>query len=540
VESPEQSIDVRDLIWRVQRYGWLVVLPVVACLCGAAVYYKLGKPVYESQVVVAIDESKMSPALEPLVRADRTSGNPRERLSIVDSKIHNHVFLSILAERLGMNNDPERLLKVSRIAQLKGVTPEEYAMRLSIGHLASKIDVSPGRASFIRIRVSDTDPEAARKVAEMIGDLLIEESRYTTLASVGARQQFSTDQIAVYEARLAAGEDSLRLFQESRIRRGYDSLGVVSDENLNSARSLHRTSEGEMQQIRARIQTARNEWQATMGNRPIPEFTSPSVADRTRELGELETGAAMAQLRGGPESHAEGEAMQARIAAGRQDLFGELEQLAEGLPDVSPSARAVAVAIALDSAVLRSLAERRDRLASVIETYMSRAESSPRDEMQLQRLKDNVQTSRELLVTLRKEATSSQISEALATSELGPPLDIMERPLLPLAPVWPQPLKVFGLAGVLGVFISAGIVFAGERLVAVVRTLEQAEAECGVRVLGTIPRIEGWSKPGTYIQNHWAALAILLVLLLTGIVFAVDATRSAHLPTTSQALGTRQ
>jgi hypothetical protein len=93
------------------------------------------------------------------------------------------------------------------------------------------------------------------------------------------------------------------------------------------------------------------------------------------------------------------------------------------------------------------------------------------------------------------------------------------------------------MAALAGPLLAAGLVLASERLASVLRTLEQAELEYGHRVIGTIPRIEGWARPGSYLENHWAVLAVILVLLLTGLVFAVDAYPPLQQTTTSQILG---
>lgn len=542
MEPQEPAIDLRDLVWKIRRRGWLVVLPIIFCLCSAAVYYKYSTRLYSSQIVISVDGSgQASPAIDPLVGAVMERPNPRDRVTLVDSKIHSRAFLSILVERLGMNRNPALLQKARLAAQRwKGITPEDYAMRMSVSILGDKISVTPGRASLIQIATLDADPEVARQLAEMIGDVLIDESRLSTLERVQARGEFSSDQIAVYEDRLRKSEEALRDFQESRLRKGF-SLGIITGQNLPIARSLQRSTEDAMEQVNARIQTARNEWRATVADVPVPELRSQAVADAVNQLGELEISYALALLRAESENNPETNAMQGRIASARQSLFMNLEQLSQTLPgNLSGDARAAAAGIALDRAVLRSLADRRDRVASEIATYLKIVEGSPRDELELQRLKQDVETSRDFLATLRQQATSSRMSEALASSELGPRLEIVEHPLLAIQPSSPKPRKIFGMAALLGPLIGAGIVFGGERLASVLRTLEQAETEYGHRVLGTVPRIEGWSPPGSYLQNHWAALAVLLVVLLTGLVFAFDAHSPEHQPTKSQILGLRQ
>jgi NhaP-type Na+/H+ and K+/H+ antiporter len=101
---------------------------------------------------------------------------------------------------------------------------------------------------------------------------------------------------------------------------------------------------------------------------------------------------------------------------------------------------------------------------------------------------------------------------------------IVEPPQLPLKPVWPDPVKIFLGAWVVGLFLSIGVVLGADRVGAVLRTVEQAEEELGAKVIGTIPRIEGWSRPGSFIQNHWPAVSIAVLVVLTVLVTGVYTT----------------
>ena len=218
-----------------------------------------------------------------------------------------------------------------------------------------------------------------------------------------------------------------------------------------------------------------------------------------------------------------------RCGPTRQDLLREFENLASQVSgNLPPGARELVAGIALDRAVLRSLQARRSRLKSVVEDYLQSARSTPREQMELERLKNDVQTNRDLLATLQKEATSSRLSEALDTSQLNDRIDVVESPQLPFSPVAPDRMKILAAAALLGPLLSIGAIVAAERMGAILRTVEQAEKEIGVKVIGTIPRIEGWSRPGTFIQNNWAPISILLVLLLTVVATGIRASFSPH------------
>src|SRR5262249_43975298 len=122
--------------------------------------------------------------------------------------------------------------------------------------------------------------------------------------------------------------------------------------------------------------------------------------------------------------------------------------------------------------------------------------------------------------------TSSRISEALGVTQLGIPVEIVEPAMLPLYPASPDRMKILGAAVILGPLLSIGLLMGMERLSAVVKTAEQAEAELGAPVIGTIPLVMGWRRPGSALSHHWPVMVITLVLLLTGFAYVARNTLS--------------
>jgi hypothetical protein len=217
--------------------------------------------------------------------------------------------------------------------------------------------------------------------------------------------------------------------------------------------------------------------------------------------------------------------MQNNVSAARQSLLLEFETLAAGLPGNLPEgARSTVAGLATDRAILRSLRTKRERMVVFINQFTRGVENSPRERMELARLQGNVETSRDLLAALQKESQSSRISEAFASSAMASRLTVVDPPQLPLRPATPDPLKIFGGALLLGPLLSVGLVIAGEKFSLVIRTVEQAEQEMGARILGTVPKIEGWVQREGYIARHWALLSIVLVLVITGVFHSVSAT----------------
>jgi uncharacterized protein involved in exopolysaccharide biosynthesis len=538
MEQQQANVDLRDILWRVLRYRWLLLVPVVVSLCGGIIFFLVAPPVYESHVIVALaDEVAVSNSMRQLVQPSQDTDTPRERVTLVNSKVRSRRFLEELVRRLGLNKDPDVRQKAMGQARKWGtVSTEEFAIRIACAQLDKQIRVTPMEGTYVRISGSGKTPEAARNLASLIADVLIDDSKRTSLQRVQARGEFSSDQITVYEERLRKAEDAYQGYQESTLAHGLTG-NPVNDKNIGQAQGLARASQAEADQIRGRLESERKDWAANAGDtRPIPDLGNSRTAALDKQLAGLEQNEAFTEL--GDQERAKDAlpGIQASIAATRQTLLAELELLAAQLPaDISDESKTTAAGIVLDRIVIRSLTEKQKRIEALVNDYLRGVANSPRQDMELARLKGEVDNAREMLNTLRQEAASSRISEALETSDLGVRLSVLEPPLLPVKPTEPDPLKILGAAALLGPLMSMGIVLLGEKMAVVVRTVEQAEAELGTKVIATVPRIEGWSRPGTYWQNNWPVYTIFIVLISTGIFFTLHATVFAPAPPSTTA-----
>jgi polysaccharide biosynthesis transport protein len=525
VQQPESSFDVRDLLWKVRRHRWLPFLPLVAALCVGVIYIRITPRLYQSFVVVSYgDQTPISAALQPLVQTQRDNESLLDKTSRVNARIHSRSFLAAMVARLGLNRDPELLLEASaETRRWRGVSPDDYAMRTASTRLARKIIVAPVGQSFIRISAIDRDPYSAQRIALTIADALIEEGQRSTMERMQARGEFSADQIAVYEERLRKSEAALRAYEESIIGRKLGS-NLVDEGNLDQARALVRSIDEEMDQIKGRIESDLGEWRRRSGGAVgPPQLQSDNATQLEARLVALESAYSLTSLKparvAGDDENA---SMEQKIGRARASLLAEYEAVAASLgAGIPEGAGEIAAGVALDRAELRSLREKRSQLTKLIGAYAQSVQESPREQLELERLRQEVQTNRDLLLALRKEATSSRISEALETSQLGLKLEIVEAPQLPLGPFYPDRLRILMAALAIGTLAGVGVVFAVEKLAAVVRTVEQAEHEIGAKVIGTVPRIEGWGRPGSYLHRQWPLLSILLVLVVTGLFISI-------------------
>jgi len=483
-------------------------------------------PIYESTVVVSVENSApVTQALGNMVQADRSEENRRERAQRVDGRVHSRGFLEAIVNNMGYNKDPELLAHAAAAAKnWKGITTDEYAMRLAIFYTGKKIVVAPSADTRIRISALDGDPRTARKLAGMIADQLIAENKANSIQRATARGEFSQDQIAVYEDRLRKSEDELRNYQQSVIGRRLTS-NPIRDDNFDTAKGQIDDARAEMNQIRARLATDLGMWQNAGGRGAgPPTLHSSKTAELEGRLNDLEASYGLVAASGDRTRSAEIDNVKLKIGGVRQSLYAEYQTLANALPDLSQSGQDAAAGIALDRAELRSLKNKEQRLIRLTNDYARRAESKPAEDITSERLQSEVTTNRDLLLTLKKEATSSRISAALETSALGMDFNILEAPQVPLRPIYPDPFRIMGIAFFMGPLIGIGLAVVAERLGAALSSMEQAEKEIGAKVIGTIPRIEGWTQPGGYVQKYWPVLSIALVLFATAVFYTLHVT----------------
>jgi protein tyrosine kinase modulator len=522
--EPDPSIlDFREMLWKARRYKWLALLPVVAVLCAAWVYLVVTPKLYESTVVVAVDDkAAVSPALSNIVRSDQSEETRRERALRVDSKIHSRPFLETMVNQLGYARSPGLLAKAAAATrELPGITPAEYATRMAVFMLGKQIIVTPAGETRVKIAALDPDPRGAQHLASMIADLLNATNKASSIQRATERGEFSSDQIAVYQERLRKSEAALRSYQESVIGRKLVS-NPINETNYDGARSVISDARAEMDQIRSRLQTDLSAWQNAGGTGAgPPALRSSKTAELENRLNELETSYGLAAA--DSKRSAEEENLKLKIGGVRQGLYAEYQALATAQP-LPPGAQDAAAGIALDRAELRSLKLKDERLSGYAADYSRRVQSQPTEQLESERLKSEVENNRDLLLALQKEATSSRISAALETSQLGMDFDIVETPLLPLRPTYPDPVRILAIAFLVGPLLGIGLAIVSDRLGAALHSLEQAEKEIGARVIGTIPRIEGWAQPGGYVQKYWPVLSIALVLFATAVFTTLHVT----------------
>jgi len=107
----------------------------------------------------------------------------------------------------------------------------------------------------------------------------------------------------------------------------------------------------------------------------------------------------------------------------------------------------------------------------------------PAKELELIRLIRDVTVAEEIYVMLMTRNEEIRINEAMHAGNL----QAIDRAIVPEEPIKPRKMLNFAIAGVLGLFVGAGIAFLLDYVDNTIKTKEEAEKILGLPVLGQIP-----------------------------------------------------
>lgn len=179
------------------------------------------------------------------------------------------------------------------------------------------------------------------------------------------------------------------------------------------------------------------------------------------------------------------------IVASEQAIQHHLGTLvAENLPEVPVDYRPLVVEYFYQQIQVNAHRQKRARLETYTRAFRAQVALAPQMDTELTRLKQEVEQNRALYNTFRSTQTSTQISEAAQSTELGAAVTLVEAASRPLEPVRPNKVKILALAFLLGSSIGGAGLLLTEFSDASFRSVEDVEKQLGLKVLGTVPRFE--------------------------------------------------
>jgi polysaccharide biosynthesis transport protein len=487
--------DLRSLATVVWRRKWIVLIPTLAGLLTGVVVGlpKILKPVYRAQAVLLVEYPQ--PVSRTLQDVLPTTGIADQR-SRLQSLMQSNDFLLKVAEASGLRGDPglRKWVAKSR-GQYRDMSDQELEDLQLTKWLRTRMVVMGGRSeNTILIRYDDYYPAQAELVVQNLTNAVIKANTSAQLDRVRALYDFSVDQLAVYKQRLSEAEKKLEDFQRGvSVDRSHASLvgagneGEARRQRVLAAEDLSRLT-AERDNLRSALQTRSPEVAAQIragGGAPWMAATQ-EIVDLERQYAEQTIDPTPGE---GSETIA---LMIARKLQGMEDLAQQIvASPGRSIPD---NLRMQAADLLMAEARTAGVQSRIDAYDRQLTDYQSQLAGTPREETTFKRLQQDVETNRSLYNAFVQQIAATQISQAFEANQAGIRLTVLEPASRPLSPIKPNRAAVAVLGLVAGLLLGIGGLVLVERHDQTYRDAREAERSLGLRVLGTLPMIDGPKK----------------------------------------------
>lgn len=488
----KETVDLRSYFQLLWRRKWMVVLPTLVAGVAAIVLTlpRFMQPLYRCSATLAIElPTSLNRELSGMV------SNPGivERLVRLESQVQSSEFLAYVIDNTGMRDDAETRRWAERnqkkypdmtVDELVALKLERYlrqAIRLNSSEDGNQIQVS----------AVDTEPERCYRLVRSLTSGIVEASHAVHLDAIRSTEEFGQGQLLEFKRKLDEAERALEEFQRSQASRSV-TPGLVGEANLTAASEARRLAEADLGRVQAEAASLGRDLRAT--------GVSTAALDALLQSGPL--GALLGKGRSLERDYVRqnlaavaGEVRPETIAMQVSRLVAEARGSAGGaVQSLAPTA--------VDEAARYVVARFEEELARTrvsefdteIRKFQGRITSAPQASLEEQRLLQEVSSLRTIYEALEKQITTSQLSEAFEASRAGEQITVIEPPQQPLKPFKPRRAPMIALGFIAGLAIGVLGAFLLEHHDQSFRDVRDTETRLGLRVVGTIPGIEGISK----------------------------------------------
>jgi capsular exopolysaccharide synthesis family protein len=481
--APEESVgSTAALVWffSALRKSWPIVVACALLTGGISLLYtRTQAPVFESAAMIEFDPDVVRPLgdkTDPM-RGWSVFFDNHEYYETQYHVITSDRVLSAVVRNLGLQNDPQYL-------GYKPTTPPSVEDVTAM--LRAQVKVEPVKNSrLVLVKVEDTNPKQARRLAEAVARAYIDQNLEKTVSATSDAVVWLSGQLDHFKNELEQSENALHDFKKTN---------DLPSSTLDEVSKMIRL---EMQQYDSALTTTRTKKQELFArNAELAKITADNTdqipasellanAFLTKKRDELQQ--AIREKRqllaagegGGPmgENHPKVRQVDEKIAQIRKDLLDEI--------------RNIQGAVARDLAIL----ERQEQgEASLYEAARRRAVELNLKELEFHRL-DRLRAQNEKLYSvLLEQLKQADLARMMNVNNVR----MVDRPTEPKAPIRPR-LSLNVMVGLgMGLLFGLVLVLLREQLDNSVKTPEDVEQILRVTFLGLLPEVGDASddRPG--------------------------------------------
>lgn len=491
MNEEKTHIDLKDYWAIILRRKALLILPlIIVPLAAFAASFFLPRT-YISSVNILLGEAKILPPtveqqLEGRVSFNRTSLRDRQR-SLYD-QITSTKYLKRLIAVLDIPV-PGGIRQVA--AQMKQQYPEisenELAETILADGLRENASVNLKSNNLIEIGFSASDPVVAQRTAKALADIFIEESLANELAGVRSNISFSEEQLALYQEKLKTAEDKLREFRKELLvteavedTTGYDLKQIVSA--IDALDLEIKLQESKLRDFRGRLIVEGID----INSIALPDDLLPQKDRLLTAISSL-TDLLTRHIWKDPKVLNLNEETRGLLALINSNIT---RYVTEEYSDSPPQLRENISSYLIEHLAIEFNRAKRATLDQSIVNIKNRIFRNPDTEVTMQRLQSEIDNYRNLYDLFVTHAQYAAINQSAKKVEAEGKYLITKPASLPLEPESPNKKRLLFMGIILGLALGGGALLTVEVLDNSFKNVEGVEKYLGIKVIGTIPRME--------------------------------------------------
>ncbi|NIS17588.1 MAG: hypothetical protein GWN00_33525 [Aliifodinibius sp.] len=501
MKTDEKSyhLNPREVLIIIWKRKWLLILPVILVTIAAYFGSRYLTPVYRSSVTISIGNpimlsselKRMTGYSEDFMGMGQRAYNETRRIEeALQNEITSTPFLTQLVNNLELDNNPQ-LEAYARAYQAEHpeMTVEEIMLTSLVNNLKNRIKIELVGTNQVMISVSASDPGNARALAETLGTIFMNEKKQQVIRSIYSSLDFSYEQLEKYEEDLQE-----KINQKTEIEEEYMRLQMDSPEESEQSR---RALNSEIKQTDLRIEELKNREKdilVDLASLPKDKLTideTQALVENTDELKNLyNTIADMLQAEtwsSPPMVRLNDKAIELENKI--EDEIGDI--VAADFTDVSEDERSKLQQLFFSRIIMDALYSKKNYLSLSLSELENKTTLLPEYQARLEQITREVNAARELRDQFKRQLEGFQISQAVLGQAR---VDLIEPARTPLSPVWPDKRKIILMGFMLGLILGGGALLLVELFDNTIKKVEAVENEFGLKVLGTVPKIEGLKK----------------------------------------------
>jgi polysaccharide biosynthesis transport protein len=475
----ERNINLFDYLAILRRRKMWFIAGFVACVVIGGALALLLPTTYKTSTTIGVQAPAVSPNLVP----GRAELNRDERLLALSQQLKSQTVLA----------------RVAREEQLVGARPIEQVTSELFNHM----NVTPTKPiaqdgerqvlSAFEISYTDGNPERARRIADRIANVFVDEHSKSRELQAEGTSEFLSQQLQQSQQRISSLEGRLRIAKE----RFQGRLPEQTSANLQTVQGMRQQLESTSNSIRSeqdrlslieRQLTAMKQGAVAVGIGTAGATTPASPQARVTAL-QRQLAAARTQYK---DTHPEVQELERQLQMARDEaaaLSKQPESTRQELLSGDPMYQQAMEDRNLTQLRIRALQRTEAQLQRDIVRYQSQIEATPMVEQELSSLQREYDNEREKNKNLSERYSTALEQEQIARNRGGERFSVLYPAYLPGEPDSPNRLRILLLSIGAGFGLGLALVIGRDYADQSIRDARAVQDEFDVPVLAEIPRI---------------------------------------------------